>query len=472
MKKPQRFIGFAEFKNISFPFEFDEEHFLLNLYPPNQKIQEEYSSILHTLEKLTKFTESVNAWIPFEDILGTTSEGHNIRFHVFSDYTSHHGFLSFRVAWYFVCEKEYSEDSIYGLRLQGPEIDAFFPPDSVFKYDIEPAGGLLGAKKLTVSAEKQDEVTGGSYQISDSLEAKIYFYSYATLMRSQNPVTSQSRMTVVLSKAVGLPTLIRAQEHLRRFFMYVTNRANVFLNSSEVFTFNQEGKRYFYGWLGFPERFSKETSPKAKEQIIDFTILGEKTADLMQIISTEQIGYEYLPCSMDDKNHYSVSRFILTLAAFERECRNIYGTDIGRSERFINVKMDIVRLAEEYRAKQTGKSKEYAADLIKAIQNFDLGYWFNVQYALKDCRDIMEVFTVRKYGTSPKPYEKLAEEISRRVGELRNNLAHDKLDWSFEAIQISDIKVVEELLYATRLKQIGLERDKIQKAMKKLFQEI
>ena len=84
----------------------------------------------------------------------------------------------------------------------------------------------------------------------------------------------------------------------------------------------------------------------------------------------------------------------------------------------------------------------------------------------------MEVFTVRKYGTSPKPYEKLAEEISRRVGELRNNLAHDKLDWSFEAIQISDIKVVEELLYAIRLKQIGLERDKIQKAMKKLFQEI
>ena len=472
MRKPQRFIGFAEFENISFPFEFDEEDFSLTLYPPNQKIQEEYSSILHTLEKLTKFTKSVNDWIPSEDILGKTSEGHNIRFHVFSNYTSYHGFLSFRVAWYFVCEKEYSEDSIYGLRLQGPEIDAFFPPDSVFKYDIEPAGGFLGAKKLTVSAEKQNEVTGGSYQISDDLVANIYFYSYATLMRSQNPVTSQSRMTVVFSKAVGLPTLIRAQEHLRRFFMYVTNRANVFLNSNEVFTFNQEGKRYFYGWLGFPERFSKETSPKAKEQVIDFTILGEKTADLMQIISTEQIGYEYLPRSMDDKNHYSVSRFILTLAAFERECRNIYGTDVGRSERFINVKMDIVRLAEEYRAKQTGKSKEYAADLIKAIQNFDLGYWFNVQYALKDCWDIMEVFTVRKYGTPSKPYEKLVEEISRRIGELRNNLAHDKLDWSFEAIQISDIKVVEELLCVIRLKQIGLERDKIQKAIKKLFQEM
>ena len=192
----------------------------------------------------------------------------------------------------------------------------------------------------------------------------------------------------------------------------------------------------------------------------------------MQVISTEQIGYEYLPRSVDDKNHYTVSRFILTLAAFERECRNIYGTDIGRSERFTNVKMDIVRLAEEYRDRQTGKRKGYAADLIKAIQNFDLGYWFNVQYALKDCRDIMETFTVRKYGTPPKPFDALAEEISHRVGELRNNLAHDKLDWSFEAIQISDIKVVEELLYAIRLKQIGLEKDKIREGIKNLFQEI
>ena len=472
MRKPQRFIGFAEFKNTSFPFEFDEEHFLLTLYPPNQKIQGEYSSIIHTLEKLTRFTESVNDWIPFEDILGTTSAGHNIRFHVPSDYTSYHGFLNFRVAWYFVWEKEYSEDSIHGLRLQGPEIDAFFPPDSVFKYDIEPADGLLGAKKLIVSAEKQNEVTGGSYQISDDLVATIYFYSYATLMRSPNPVTSQSRMTGVFSKAVGLPTLSRTQEHLRRFFMYLTNRANVSLISSEVFTLNHDGKRYFYGWLGFPEHFSKETSPKVKEQIIDFTILEEKTADLIQIISTEQIGYEYLPCSVDDKNHYSVSRFILTLAAFERECRNIYGTDIGRSERFTKVKTDIVRLVEEYRAMQTGKNKEYASDLIKAIRNFDLGYWFNVQYAMKDCHDIMETFTVRKYGTPPKPYDELAEEISHRVGELRNNLAHDKLDWSFEAIQISDIKVVEELLYAIRLKQLGVEQDKIQKVMKKLFQEI
>ena len=65
----------------------------------------------------------------------------------------------------------------------------------------------------------------------------------------------------------------------------------------------------------------------------------------------------------------------------------------------------------------------------------------------------------------------LAEEIGRRVGKLRNDLAHDKLNWDFEAVQISDIQVVEELIYSIRLKNIGLEPDKARRAIQKLFQE-
>ncbi|MBS5657369.1 MAG: hypothetical protein KHW76_02810 [Oscillibacter sp.] len=83
----------------------------------------------------------------------------------------------------------------------------------------------------------------------------------------------------------------------------------------------------------------------------------------------------------------------------------------------------------------------------------------------------MEAFTLRKYGTPQKPYKALAEEIGRRVGNLRNDLAHDKLNWDFEAVQISDIQVVEELIYSIRLKNIGLEPDKARQAIQKLFQE-
>ena len=77
--------------------------------------------------------------------------------------------------------------------------------------------------------------------------------------------------------------------------------------------------------------------------------------------------------------------------------------------------------------------------------------------------------TLNKYGTPSKPYEVLAEEIDHRVGKLRNDLAHDKLDWVFEAIQVTDIQVIEELIYAIRLKNIGLGSDDVMQAIRKLF---
>ena len=53
---------------------------------------------------------------------------------------------------------------------------------------------------------------------------------------------------------------------------------------------------------------------------------------------------------------------------------------------------------ENFCDEKTGKEREYAADLLNGIKNFSLGYWFNVKYALIDCREIMEAFTLRKYG--------------------------------------------------------------------------
>ena len=57
------------------------------------------------------------------------------------------------------------------------------------------------------------------------------------------------------------------------------------------------------------------------------------------------------------------------------------------------------------------------------------------------------------------------------MGDFRNGIAHSRLDLHFEAIHLSDIKIVEELLYAIRLKKIGLQTSEIQKAISDLFLE-
>ncbi len=470
MKKPEGMVGFVSFEGSRFPFEFDEGQFVLKLYPPDEAAQEKYNSFLHTFKRLKQFAENANEWIPFEDLTGETGEGYRVCFHVSGDYGSRYGFLSFSVAWYFVCEKEYPDDCIRGFRLRGPEIDAFFPPDTLFHYDIQPADGILRARQFSVSAQRQEEADGGSFLLSPDLSARICLSSSAVLTRSQSPVTSHSAMTLLFSRAVGLPALLHAHEQLYRFFLYVANRANLSLDTAEIFTLTQEGKRRFFGWLCFPAQFAPENSGKACKQIIGFSILGTKTADLLRAVSAGEIGYEHLPHSLDERRSYLVSRLILILAAFEREFRNIYGADAGRSELFAKAKGDIVQLVENHCAGKSGKEKQYAAELLRGIKAFSLGYRFRVEYALRDCCGIMDAFAARKYGTG-RPYGELAEEIGRRVGDLRNGLAHDKLGCAFEAIQISDIQVIEALIYAIRLKQLGLEANQIQAAIQKLFGE-
>ena len=133
MKKPERLVGFVSYEEKLFPFEFDEKEFKVNLYPPTREIWEQYSSVALTLERLQQTLETSNEWISYGELSGKTSEGYQITFYVPNDYSAYHGFLSFSVAWYFIREEKYSSEEINGFRMRGPEIDAFFPPESVFK---------------------------------------------------------------------------------------------------------------------------------------------------------------------------------------------------------------------------------------------------------------------------------------------------------------------------------------------------
>ena len=62
-------------------------------------------------------------------------------------------------------------------------------------------------------------------------------------------------------------------------------------------------------------------------------------------------------------------------------------------------------------------------------------------------------------------------EIVFRMGEVRNGIAHNRLDFHFDAVHLTDIKVVEELLYAMRLKELGISDESIKKGIDALFQE-
>lgn len=94
MKRPERLVGFVSYEEYTFPFEFDEREFKVNLYPPNREVWRRYSSGALTLERLQQTIESSNEWISNRELSGRTSEGYRITFWVSNNYSSYHGFLA------------------------------------------------------------------------------------------------------------------------------------------------------------------------------------------------------------------------------------------------------------------------------------------------------------------------------------------------------------------------------------------
>ena len=158
----------------------------------------------------------------------------------------------------------------------------------------------------------------------------------------------------------------------------------------------------------------------------------------------------------------------MILAAFEREFRNIYGQDAIRSKAYKDTKEQIVKLIEDQAPNYTGDRKKYIKGFAKIISNIDSSYGDNLEYALKDCKDIMEPFVIRRFeGT----YEEIIADISISVNKLRNGVAHSRLDLELKPRHLVDIKLVEEMIYVIRLKKIGIEESTIKKSINELFSE-
>jgi hypothetical protein len=142
--------------------------------------------------------------------------------------------------------------------------------------------------------------------------------------------------------------------------------------------------------------------------------------------------------------------------------------DSDRSQEYLNTKTEIVDLINHYTRSLHGKKRTYAKQLSKYVQNRDSSFEFNLNKALQDCQEIMLPFIRLKYG---EPIDQAIDGISERMGVVRNGIAHSKLDLHFDAIHLCDIKIVEELLYAMRLKNCRLKTKEIQRGINNLFRE-
>lgn len=469
--KLERLLGYLKLDNEEYPFEFMEEDFCVVLYPPTKKKWEKLSSPITFFENLNKrWNRGEHKWIKSFRVEGVTSEHYNIVFSVEDSPSNYHGFLSYEVDWYYYYKDSFELNNIAGFRISGAEVDYFYPPQVALKNDVRWGNDHSISKMLVSTTDEETEKSCGKYSIRRGLQAEIKINAFATIHYNTavNPIDAKSYLYFLFSKPTGLDDLVLGYYHAKCFLKYISYRNNLIIDGIETFYIDENNKRDFAGALVFPNKHTGESDKKASERILSYYILKNKTSNIFKYIRNGKFGYAHICESIDGRRHYPSARMIMILAEFEREFRDIYGQDCGRSDLYIDTKQAIVDLIEEYRQGHSGDAKKYAGSIKKTVQNLDNSYAQNVEYAIEDCKVIMEPFIKVNYGQDMK---EVVRDLSARVGEIRNGIAHSKISFELDAIHLADIKIIEEVNYAMRLKKAGVPENNIKKGINALFKE-
>ena len=112
MKIPERLIGFVDYEDTKYPFEFDADSFYLNLYPPTVEVWHGTSSI-RGLIPLAGKQEKKHEWIGELRLEGFASDGKKVLFCLQANRSNYHGFYSYPVNWYFYYSAQMKTDNLF-----------------------------------------------------------------------------------------------------------------------------------------------------------------------------------------------------------------------------------------------------------------------------------------------------------------------------------------------------------------------
>ena len=331
---------------------------------------------------------------------------------------------------------------------------------------FSPDNKKIEESKIIIKTPESDLL--GEYEIDSNNSARLEVWPEQNfnINNWEKPVNAYSALRVIFSEEKELDTIIEMYDNIKKLFQFITYRRNIELGDVNLCIENKEGLYEYVALLVMKPIDNREISEKRDKLIIKYDILQDLVPSILFNLENNTIPLNHLVESIRDRSSYSDSRFIMILASFEKEFRSIYGTDYERSVEYKQIKEDIIEELEILRGTNTGKRRKYIKEFIRYIEKTDSSYKDRLKSALKNHKKIMAIFIKKFYQED---FEKAIGGISDRMGELRNNIAHNSLDVDYDAILLSDIQIVEILLYIMRLKNLGLSDELCKKAINNLF---
>ena len=464
MKKLQKILGFIEMDGITHPFHFDASDFILKVYPPT--IEKWMDDKFEFFDKFG-LMDKTHKWVDFMRVSGVTSDNYNVSFLLYDNPETQGGFKEYQVANVVYYSKQYSLEKINGLRIVGGDINYYYPPgkalESTIRYNPE-----MVIKEMNVYSSMQEYETCGKYEPVKNVSAEIDVKAFSKLKRNNpnTPIEASSLLRVQFDSPVEISVVEETVFQIRSFMYYTSYRKNIHFDEIELCWLNDEGKKDYAGQMLIKYEYEKENGKNLEERIISYEFWGQKMSKMLTQIKNGKMVFYHICSGIADMCSYPPSRVMLVLTNFEREYRNIYGSNSRRSERYFESREEAREKLTELMNSKTNKRKKDFATFIKLINDADDSYEQRVLFALADCKDIMVPFLLKTYEGN---YESISKGIASRMGNLRNGFMHSRLDLEFQAINLADVKVLEKLMYAIRLKTLEKNSETVRRSIGNLF---
>ncbi len=477
--------GYVLINNKRYPFAFTDDK--LKIYPivENGDIaikDKEYDELVP--EVLVRKYERGNI-IDEIELRGTLTNGHDVIFKVYDNPNDIDGFCTYTVISSYIyiseqripiwneeekriVESKRVKNKIDGIIISGREIDFFFEPSKVFEHRYELENGKLPFTEFNITATQNKDEKCGSFVMGE-IECEILIRSIVSVkIASKVPFSSYSELVLDFSKDITLEQGEKVIVSLRNCFQYLCRRKNIEFSMIEMFCNTENGKRRRFGdyrlnW----QRNIEEVDPGANSQIINYEILKTNLGQLVQAFVAEEIYLNHLPDNKSEDRMFGPDRMIFDFVAFEREYQNLYPEKEIRSEEFIDAKKLVLDYINQLHKDVTGKRKKYVASIGKSVSRIENSLGERIQYAINDCKDIMTPFLI--YNFQRKEYKNDVENMCDRLNQLRNDCAHGNMAIAIEGTMLTDYNTLECLLYAMRLKALGVSTLKAQKAIARVM---
>ena len=453
--------GYVSFKETEYPFVFDKDSFQLTLIPSSFELckKQHYEWIP------TSICCKTNEWVRSIVIKGHTRENFNIYFFVLENYSIQYGYYVFQVKWVAYSYDQFDLEAIDGYKVSGGEVDCFYLPKQILEYKFDYEDDHI--KDFSIIAKSDDYKSCGAYFKNGTLISyEVTSVGYSSSKEGTDPLSVKSIVRTSFSESMDLEYLVNTLQCFGLLLEYITNRRNIGLHDIDLIWKTEEGLFSSGGRLLFKQPLQYEDDKRRYKRIISYNILGENSAKIIELFSNNEITNRHIRNTIGDQNHYTPAVLIMILSTFEKEYSSIFGQDYKRSETYSEIKELVLSSVDKLIESNTGKRKKYLKSIKRQLQKLDNSYSKMVLISLRECADIIKPFILQKYGEYN---ESILNDISQRINEMRNDIAHCKLDIDYVPNHINDIKIVEYLIYAIRLKSIGLETESIQKAINALF---